>query len=63
MLIGGDLNILKCSSKKNKPMRKSKWSSMFNAIINTCELRVIDTLGGSYTWSNNQADPTLEKTG
>jgi hypothetical protein len=34
---------------------------LFNAIINTYELREIDMSGGQFTWSNNQADPTLEK--
>jgi hypothetical protein len=34
---------------------------MFNYIINICELREIDMSGGQFTWSNNQAVPTLEK--
>jgi exonuclease III len=34
---------------------------LLNAIINTYELREIDMSGGQFTWSNNQANPTLEK--
>jgi hypothetical protein len=34
---------------------------MFNWIINSYELREISLNGGKFTWSNNQADPTLEK--
>jgi hypothetical protein len=34
---------------------------MFNWIINSYELREIEMSGRKYTWSNNQADPTLEK--
>jgi hypothetical protein len=34
---------------------------MFNWIINSYGLREITLNGGRFTWSNNQADPTLEK--
>jgi exonuclease III len=34
---------------------------LFNAIINSHDLREIDMSGGQYTWSNNQINPTLEK--
>jgi endonuclease/exonuclease/phosphatase family metal-dependent hydrolase len=34
---------------------------MFNTLIDFHELREIDMSGGSYTWSNNQDNPTLEK--
>jgi hypothetical protein len=61
MLIGGNFNILRFSFEKNKEMRRNRWSSMFNAIINTHELREIDMSSGQYTWSNNQINPTLEK--
>jgi exonuclease III len=61
MLIGGDFNILRFPSDKNKTMRKNKWTDLFNAIINTYELREIDMSSGQYTWSNNQINPTLEK--
>jgi hypothetical protein len=47
MLIGGNFNILIFSSEKNKNIRRSKWSSLFNAIINTYELREIEMSGGS----------------
>jgi exonuclease III len=61
MLIGGDFNILRFSFEKNKGIRRNKWSSLFNAIINSHDLREIDMSGGQYTWSNNQINPTLEK--
>jgi exonuclease III len=60
-LIGGDFNIIRFSSEKNKFMRANRWTDMFNNIINTYALREIHLSGGQYTWSNNQADPTLEK--
>jgi hypothetical protein len=61
LLVGGDFNLLRFSSEKNKPMSLSKWSDIFNSIINTCALREIHMSSGQYTWSNNHADPTLEK--
>jgi exonuclease III len=59
--VGGDFNLLRFSNEKNKAMSHSKWTDIFNSIINTCALREIHTSGGQYTWSNNHSDPTLEK--
>ena len=61
LLIGGDFNLLRSASDKNKSIRSMRWSDAFNGIINTHEMREIDMSGGQYTWSNNQAIPTLEK--
>jgi hypothetical protein len=61
LLIGVDFNILRFSSEKNKKMRCNRWTYMFNSSINTYALREIHLSGGQYTWTNNQADPTLEK--
>jgi hypothetical protein len=47
MLIGGDFNILRFSFEKNKEMRMNKWSNVFNAIINSHDLREIDMSGGT----------------
>jgi exonuclease III len=60
-LIGGDFNILRFSSEKNKTFISNRFSDMFNWIINTYELRDLPINGGRFTWSNNQCDPTLEK--
>ena len=60
-LIGGDFNIIRFSSERNKKFIGNKYSDMFNHIINTYELRELGLLGGKFTWSNNQQRPTLEK--
>lgn len=60
ILMGGDFNILRFSSEKNKKFSENNFSSMFNLIINSYELREL-ALSGGYTWSNNRKDPTLEK--
>jgi exonuclease III len=61
LLIGGDFNLLRSAADKNKAIRHNKWNDMFNSVINVCELREIEMSGGQYTWTNNQAVPTLEK--
>lgn len=47
MIIGGDFNIIRFGSEKNKKFCSNKWSDMFNKIINTHELRVLAMNGGS----------------
>ena len=60
-IVGGDFNILRHSGEKNKKMMASQYVDRFNAIINNLCLREIFVEGGMFTWSNNQAHPTLEK--
>jgi hypothetical protein len=59
--VGGDCNIIRFSSEKNKNMRRNRWTYIFNAIINSYALREIYMSDGKFTWTNNQQDPTLEK--
>lgn len=61
MLIGGDFNILRFSSDKNKKFQDNNFSLVFNQIINSYELRELPLSGGKFTWSNNRENPTLEK--
>jgi hypothetical protein len=60
-VIGGDFNILRFSSEKNKVFVPNRFSDMFNSVINAYDLKELHMSGGKYTWSNNQANPTLEK--
>lgn len=61
MLMGGNFNILRFSSDKNKKFVENNFSALFNLIINSYELREISLNGGKYTWSNNRENTTLEK--
>ena len=61
MILGGDFNILRFSSDKNTSFSGNKFTDLFNWVINTHELRDLPLNGGSYTWSNNQQVPTLER--
>ena len=58
MILGGDFNILRFSSEKNKSFSGNKSTDRFNWVINTHELRDLPLVGRMYTWSNNQQDPT-----
>ena len=53
--------MLRFAYEKNKAIRSTRWGNIINNIINTYELRGLDMSGGQFTWSNNQAVPTLEK--
>lgn len=53
LLVGGDFNILRFSSEKNKNFKGNKYSDLFNWVINTYEMRDLGLSGGKYTWSNN----------
>jgi exonuclease III len=60
ILIGGDFNIIRFSTEKNKG-GIHKHSGVFNSIINTYELIDLGMTGGKFTWSNKQNNPTLER--
>ena len=60
-LVGGDFNLIRFSSEKNKPTHISRHSKTFNSIIACYDLLDLNMIGGKYTWSNNQNPPTLEK--
>jgi exonuclease III len=61
MLLGGDFNIMRFCSDKNKKFNDNKYSCVFNQIINSYDLRDLPLSSGKFTWSNNRKNPTLEK--
>jgi hypothetical protein len=61
LLIGGDFNIIRKAEEKNKPGGFSKWSSLFNNIIDQHGLVEFELKNRLYTWSNNRSDPTFKK--
>jgi hypothetical protein len=52
-MLGGDFNILRFLSDKNKKCSLNRFSNLFNIIININGLRELDVSGGNFTWSNN----------
>lgn len=58
---GGDFNIIRYASEKNKPSGPTKWTFLFNAIIETFGLKELQLSSRKCTWCNNRDDPLLEK--
>jgi hypothetical protein len=61
MLVGGDFNIIRRQEEKNNENYNDRWPFMFNAIIESLNLREISLSGRQYTWANRRAIPTYEK--
>lgn len=61
ILVGGDFNIIRRREEKNNDNFDGRWSFMFNAIIESLDLREIDLTGRQFTWANNLQNPTYEK--
>ena len=61
MLVGGDFNILRKPEYKNNNSYNPRWPIMFNAIIQSLELKEIELTGRQYTWANRRDIPTYEK--
>ena len=61
ILIGGDFNIIRRLSDRNKVKTLSKWTNIFNAIIAHWGLKELELPGQSFTWSNNQRDPLFAR--
>lgn len=60
-IIGGDFNILRKTSDKNKPCVLPRWSMIFNSIIENNGLKELPLHGRLYTWANKLDNPTFEK--
>jgi hypothetical protein len=53
ILIGGDFNIIRFASERNRQCGVQRFSDLFNSLIDFYELRKIKMTRGLYTWSNN----------
>jgi hypothetical protein len=53
LLIGGDFNIIRRAEEKNKSGGVSKWSFLFNSIIDHKGLVEFELNNRLFTWSNN----------
>jgi hypothetical protein len=60
-IVGGDFNIVRFPSDKNRNFHPNRYTDTLNAVIHVNELRELDISGGRFTWSNNQVNLTLEK--
>ena len=61
MLLGGDFNILRYQQDKNNDRFDTRWPFLFNAVIDSLDLRELSLSGRQFTWANNRSTPTFEK--
>jgi hypothetical protein len=47
--------------EKNKNNFNPRWRFLFNAVIDSFDLREIELSGRQFTWANSLPDPTYEK--
>ena len=60
-LIGGDFNVMRHSKEKNTNRFNYRWPFLFNAVIDSFDLREIELTGRQFTWANSLPSTTFEK--
>jgi len=61
ILIGGDFNLLRFPHEKSKGRFDNHWPFLFNAVIDSLDLREVHMTGIRFTWANSLPEPTYEK--
>jgi len=61
ILVGGDFNMIRRREEKNNDNFDARWSFMFNAIIESLDLKEIELTGRQFTWANYLENLTYEK--
>ena len=55
------VGIIRKPEEKNNDIYNPRWPIMFNAIIESLELKEIELSGRQYTWASRRTNPTFEK--
>ena len=61
LIIGGDFNLLRFPFEKSKGRFDNRWPLLFNAVIDSLNLREISMVGRQFTWAYSLPEPTYEK--
>jgi exonuclease III len=61
IIIGGDFNIIRRPDEKNNDNYNDRWPFMFNAVIDSLNLRELELSSRKFTWANNMPNQTFEK--
>jgi len=61
LLIRGDFNIIRKPSEKNNDRYNAKWPFLFNACIESLDLRELAFSGRQFIWANSLESPTFER--
>lgn len=59
ILVGGDFNLVRDSSKKSTGNVNNSLVNLFNQFVSDVSLREMHRHGGMYTWSNKQSVPIM----
>ena len=59
-IIGGDFNLLRYPFEKSRGRFDNHWPLLFNAVIDSLDLREISMVGRQFTWANSLPEPTYE---
>ena len=54
LLLGGDFNIMRRKEDKSNNDFSTRWPFLFNAIIDSLDLKEIELTGRQYTWANHR---------
>lgn len=60
-ILMGDFNLIRCPENRNRPGGNHTDMMLFNDLIHHLYLVDIAFQGASYSWSNMQGNPLLEK--
>ena len=61
ILVGGDFNIIRSKEEKNNDNFNERWPFIFNAIIESLDLRELVLSERQFTWASRRKVPTYEK--
>ena len=61
IIIGGDFNLLRFPFEKSKGRFDNHWPFLFNAVIDSLDLREVSMIGRQFTCANSLPEPTYEK--
>ena len=59
--MGGDFNLIRSPNEKNNDRYDDRWPFLFNAVINSRDLREIELSGRKFTWANSLPEPSFER--
>jgi hypothetical protein len=61
IIIGGNFNLLRFPHKKSRGLFDDHWPFLFNAVIDSLDLRYVSMIGRQFIWANSLCVPTYEK--
>lgn len=61
VLICGDFNIIRRPTEKKNDRYNGRWPFLFNACIDSLDLRELDLSGCRFTWANSLDRQTFER--